>query len=115
MINWTKREFADGQILLFQLTGQLDTSSCDYLYDVLEGDIQDGKLKIVLDCDELEFISSMGLGMLMRVHSKMAKLGGNVCLCRVHGAIADVLRLVMLDKVLRVYPSVETAVESLEQ
>ncbi len=115
MINWTTAEFADGQILAFRLSGQLDTSSCDYLYDVLEGSIEDGKLKIVLDCEDLEFISSMGLGMLMRVHSKMAKLGGNVCLCQVHSTIADVLRLVMLDKVLRVYPSVEAAVESFSE
>lgn len=113
MIDWTVKESANGQILLFQLAGQLDTSSCDYLYDVLEDVIEDGKIRIILDCSDLEFISSMGLGMLMRVHSRMAKLGGNVCLCRVHSAVADVLRLVMLDKVLRVYPSVEAAVDSL--
>ncbi len=115
MINWTTREFSDGQILLLQLSGQLDTSSCDYLYDVLEGHIEDEKLQIILDCNDLEFISSMGLGMLMRVHSKMAKLGGNVCLCRVHSTIADVFRLVMLDKILRISPSVEEAVESLQK
>ncbi len=112
MINWTTQEYADGRILLFQLSGHLDTSSCDYLYEVLEGNIEDGKREIILDCNELEFISSMGLGMLMRIHSKMAKLGGNVRLCRVHGTIAEALRLVKFDKILRIFPSVESAVES---
>ena len=42
----------------------------------------------------------------------MKKLGGNVCLCRVRGAVADVLHVVMFDKILRIYPSVEAAVES---
>ena len=38
--------------------------------------VVDGCEKMILDCGELSYISSMGLGMLMRVHSKMKKKGG---------------------------------------
>ncbi len=113
MINWNEEIIGeDGDIYLFRLSGELGSETCDYLYVILAERIGDGARKLVLECDDLRIISSMGLGLLMRVHSKMKKLGGDVKLVRVHGAVATAFKLVMLDKVLSIYPSVRAAMES---
>ena len=113
MIDWREEEAgSDGEIRIFKLDGELDSETCDFLYSVLEGRIEDGNRKLILDCERLQIISSMGLGMLMRVHAKIKKNGGDVKLARIHGAIAELLKLVMLDRVLHLYPSVQAAIES---
>jgi anti-anti-sigma factor len=113
MIDWKTQELGENKdILLFEMSGRLDVSACEYFYSVLEGRIRRGCKKLILDCENLDFISSMGLGMLMRVHSRMKKEGGDVKLARIHGAVAEVVKLVMLDRVLHMYPSVEAALES---
>lgn len=113
MIDFNEQKLGDQEdILVIELFGHLDTMHCDYLYSVLEHRITDGWTKLILDCNDLKLISSMGLGMLMRVHSKMKKQGGIVRLARLQGPVATVIHLVMLDKVLNVYGTVEQAVDS---
>lgn len=51
--------------------------------------------------------------MLMRVHSRMRRIGGDVNVAGVQGTVAKIVRLVRLDKSLHMYDSVDEAVESL--
>ncbi len=104
----------NNSVTIFHLMGRLDASGCDCLFPALEYHIENGHSNFVINCYDLEFISSMGLGMLMRVHARMKKSGGNVKLARVHGATAKLLSLVMLDKVFRIYPTVHEAVDSFD-
>ena len=92
------------------LSGRLDAFHCDYLLSCVEHQIEDGRKKLILDCKDLEFISSMGLAMLIRAHAKMKKLGGDVKLAGVGGLVASTLSLVGLDRVFHLYPTVEEAV-----
>ena len=100
----------DGDIVSVVLSGKLDAFYCDYVLKCVEHQIEEGYKKLILDCNDLEFISSLGLGMLMRVHARMKKLGGDVKLARVHGVVASAITLVHLDRVLHMYPTVEEAV-----
>jgi anti-sigma B factor antagonist len=92
------------------LSGALDENNCKYLLDCVAEEILEGRKKLILDCRELTFISSMGLGMLVRVHSRMKKLGGDVKLAGVHGAVADVLSVVGLNRIFQIYPTVDDAI-----
>ena len=94
------------------LSGRLDAFSVDYLFSCIESQIQSGCKKLILDCTQLNYISSVGLGMLLRIHGRMAKQGGDVKIAGVHGAVAQVIGLVRLDQVLQMYPTVSEAVSA---
>ena len=79
------------------------------------GEIEEGNRKIVIDCRNIEFISSLGLGMLVRAHSRMKKVGGDVKLARLSNLVADLLSTVALDKVFHLYPTVRDACASYEK
>ena len=100
----------NGDIVSVVLSGKLDAFACDYLLKCVEHQIEEGYRKLILDCDGLEFISSVGLGMLMRVHARMKRRGGDVKLARVHGVVASAISLVHFDRVFHLYPTVEEAV-----
>ena len=100
----------DGDIISVVVSGQLDASNCEYLLDCVAGRIEDGHKKLILDCTDLTHITSVGLGILMRVHSRMKKQGGDVKLAGVKGTVAQVAALVKLDRVLHMYRTVGEAV-----
>jgi anti-sigma B factor antagonist len=113
VIDWKSETYGDdGEIQVLRLIGRIDASSCDYLFSVLEGRIEDGQKKLILDCGQVEFISSVGLGMLIRAHSRMKKHEGDVRLSGLQGGVADVVHLTGLDQVFKLYPSVDEAVRS---
>ena len=113
MIDFRYEELGqDGELLTVHIDGELDTASCDYFFSCIEGQIKRGHSKIVIDCRNLRFISSMGLAMMLRVHARMKKSGGNVKLAQVEGTVAEVVKLVKLDKLMNMYPTVENALDS---
>jgi anti-anti-sigma factor len=97
-------------ILAVALVGMLDESSCHYLVDCVKEDVLEGSSKMIVDCGRLEYVSSMGLGTLVRVNSRMKKLGGDVKLAAVHGPVAQVLSVVGLNRLFQIYPTVEEAI-----
>ncbi len=105
----TYRTGAHDEILVLELTGRLDTHSSDFLVSCLGGHIKNGTSKIILDCGDLEHVTSIGLGALVRIHSRLKGDGGEVKLARVEGVVADVLRIVHFDRLFNIYPSVEEA------
>jgi anti-sigma B factor antagonist len=97
-------------ILAVVLSGILDESNCNYVLDCVKEEVLEGRKKLIVDCGDLEFISSMGLGMLVRVNSRMKKLGGDVKLADVHGTVAQVLSVVGLNRMFQIYPTVDEAI-----
>ena len=108
-----ERHGTNNDITSLVLSGELDAFNCDYVLKCVESLVQDGCTKLVLDCTELTFISSVGIGMLMRVHSRMKRIGGDVNVAGVQGTVANIVRLVRLDKALHMFDTVDDAVEAL--
>jgi anti-anti-sigma factor len=92
------------------LSGILDESTSNYLLGCVEDEILEGRKKLILDCGQVIFISSMGLGTLIRIRSRMQKMGGDVKIASVRAAVAEVMRVVGLNKIFQIYPSVDDAI-----
>ena len=108
-----KKVGKDKDIVVVVLSGRLNEENCHYLFDCIEGQIGDGKTKLILDCGQLEYVSSMGLGMLVRVHARMNKLGGDVKLAALQSTVVNILSVVGLTRLFHSYPTVEDAIAAL--
>ena len=100
------------QILVMEVEGRLDTEASQYLLDCVQAQIDRGMHDIILDCSNLEYISSMGLGTLVRANSRLRALSGSVALVQVPGLVADVIGIARLDKLLHIFSTVEEAADS---
>ena len=99
MIDFKSYKLDDApEILVLELTGHLNAENSKYLKDYVQGHIEDGVSRTILHCEELNFISSMGLGTLILAMARLKKLGGAVALTEARGAVADVIRLVHLNR-----------------
>ena len=111
MINFHYEKVGKNQdIVAVVLSGTLDENNCNYLLGCVEDQILDRHTKLILDCRQVTFISSLGLGTLVRVNSRMKRIGGDVKLAAVQGAVAQVMRVVGLNRIFQIYPSVGDAI-----
>ena len=110
----TYRMGDDDQILVIAVSGSLDSEGSGYFFDCVKGFIEAGNHRIVIDCRNVDYISSLGLGTLVRAHSRMKKFGGDVKLARIEGFVADVLKTVGLHRLFHLYPTVREACASFE-
>jgi anti-sigma B factor antagonist len=100
----------DKDIVAVVLSGILDENSSNYLLGCVEDEILEGSKKLILDCAQVAFISSMGLGTLIRIRSRMQKIGGDVKIASVHATVAEVMRVVGLNRIFQIYPNVDDAI-----
>ena len=85
---------------VIRLRGELDLSGCDALDAELrraeEGDFE----RILLDVDELQFIDSTGLQVILRAKRRSDGTGRRLRITRGTGHVADMFRLTALDMTL---------------
>jgi anti-anti-sigma factor len=99
---------------LLVLDGRLDASTCGALAERLDALIGTGITRVVLDCEKLTHVSSVGLRVLL-VGAKKAKAGGGalVC-CRLQPMVREVFDLSGFGAVLAVYADRAAALRALE-
>ena len=73
--------------------GRLDTPSSQEVSNALEPVVADAKGTIVLDCKDLEYISSSGLRIFLTVRKAAAAQGGTVIVKGMRDAIRNIFMM----------------------
>jgi len=102
----------DKDILILSADGGLNSHNADQFVTELQTLVDAGALKLIVDCTKLSYISSYGVGILVRLHKKLAESGGEVKIAAVDSPIIKVLRLLRLDAVFEIYMNVREAREA---
>lgn len=114
MIEFNSKLLEGTSTLVLELEGRLDGASSEYLLDCIQGHVEDGVKNVILNCTELEYISSIGLGTLVRANTRLKPREGRVVLVGVKGLVAEVLKVAHLDRIFNLFPDVETAAADLQ-
>ena len=89
---------ADGVVVI---SGRLDASQCPAAQKFLEN-VQG---TVTLDCRGLEYISSAGLGVLLKTQKRLVAANGKLRLSGVSHHVRDVFRLSGFDRVFEIDPA----------
>jgi len=107
------RELRDGY-QLFRLAGLLDAFSEPAFRKVVGRCIDDGPHNIILDLTAIDFLDSSGVGVLVQIAKKIKGLSGSLQIVS-NARVNQTVKLVRLDQVLSLQPSVEAAIARLPQ
>ena len=100
-------EAIDGDAMVLRVDGGLDSSNAREFGDRVQVLVDAGHTKLILDATKLQYISSLGVAVLLRLHGKMKPLGGDVIVANLQGTTWDVISLFQLDKVFAIFPDVD--------
>jgi len=104
-----------GPIQLVRLHGSLDMYSFPRLESQLQNLFQQGRYAVLLDCGDLDYIGSAGLGALIGFAKQAREHEGDLKLFRVPDRIYKVIELLGFTKVLQVFATEETALASFQK
>lgn len=71
-------------------------------------------IKLVLDFNSVQFLSSAMLGLLIRINKFVAEKNGQLKLCCINDKIMGIFKITRLDKVFHICDDVENAIGSFE-
>ena len=98
-----------GDVMVVHLSGQITEIGSDQISNRLDELFEQGVSKLVFDFTGVSFMSSTGLGQIMRAYRTACGNGGFVKIVNPQPLIADVFRVTKLDKLLGIFPTVEEA------
>jgi anti-sigma B factor antagonist len=99
-------------VLLIRLAGSLDMYSFPRLESQLNTLFQQGRYSLVLDCRDLDYIGSAGLGALIGFAKQAREHNGDLRLLNVPERIYKIIELLGFTKVLQVHQTEDDAVAS---
>jgi len=104
-----------GDISVIDVRGRITVGEGNImLREVVMGLIENGKKRILLNLQGVEYVDSGGLGELVRTHTTLQKEGGQLKMVNVNPRVQELLRLTSLHKVFDVYKDEACAVQSFE-
>ncbi len=94
-------EKMDGKIIL-RIEGRLDAVSCPIVEKKIEVLIQEKQIHLLLDFNEVEYMSSAGLRFLLSFTKKMKSLQGSFVLFSLSDEVIKIVRMAGFEKVLHI-------------
>jgi anti-sigma B factor antagonist len=90
---------------------RMDAAIAPELKNCIAQLLNDGKTRIVLDLGAVSFMDSSSLGALVSL-LKMVGNRGDLIIAGAKGIVADLFKLTRMDRVFRMTPNVEAAMEA---
>ena len=104
-------EIQDG-IKIFRLKGRLDSNTSQGLEDELFRAISDGSKKIIVDFENLDYISSAGLRVVFKANKALLREDGRVILCSMHKYIREIFKTTGIDNFVPILDTMDQALKA---
>ena len=98
-------------IHIFQLNGRLDSNSSPDLEDKIANGIESGSISMIMDFENLEYISSAGLRVILKTTKELNRSSGRLVLCSMADYVKEVFEISGFDTFLPIVPSMEDALK----
>ena len=104
------QEIQDG-IKIFRLMGRLDHTTSQELEDELFRAISDGSNKIIVNFENLDYISSAGIRVVFKAHHTLLRKDGQIILCSMQKHIREVFEKTKFENIVPIIDNMNQALE----
>ena len=101
-----------GNTAVASVSGRVDSANAKDFDQALRDIIDRGSTSLVVDCNDLKYMSSAGLRVLLIAIRKTNAAGGGLALCRVPEHIREVLEVSGFVRLTSIHDSAEAAAAS---
>jgi anti-anti-sigma factor len=107
----TQLENRDG-IQLIRVSGPLDSMTHDQFKDLLEPMVNQSKVRIVLDCENLTYVNSKGLALIGRYQRVTLQNQSFFGIAALNRRISKAIELLGMSRLVKLFPTVEEAMQA---
>jgi anti-sigma B factor antagonist len=101
--------YRDTEYYVIELNGELDASSCIILDSALASAVENNENKILIDCTELHYIASAGLGVFMSYLQDFETNNISLVLFNLNPKVRKVFQILGLDELIKIVQTKEEA------
>ncbi|MDH5598607.1 MAG: STAS domain-containing protein [Cyclobacteriaceae bacterium] len=109
------KKIQENGIEIIDVIGEVDASSSIKLDKAIKDSIDTGYTKIVVDCSNLEYISSAGLGVFMSYIEEMRKSDVKIIISGLSEKVNNVFQILGLDQLLTLVKNRQEAKDTLNE
>jgi len=101
-----------GGVVIVRPVGEIDALTASSFAAVLNQQLQAGGKQLVIDLEQVEFMSSAGLRVLLMVLKELRRQQGNLRLAAVRDKVLQILQMSGFSTIFQLFPTVEDATAS---
>lgn len=111
----TTKPKIDAGISVLKVKGYLDMTTAEQLETALASVFRENKYKVIVDLENVEYISSMGWSVILGKIKDFRRNGGDIKLMRMQPNVFEVYRLLEFDLFLDAYNTIDDTVLSFKE
>ena len=105
-------EEKQGGINIFKINGRLDSNTSQGFEKKLFQAISDGSKTMVVDFNDLDYISSAGLRVILKATKAIKREDGRIMLCSMQDYVKEVFEIAGFDSFLPIVATMDDALDS---
>jgi anti-sigma B factor antagonist len=94
---------------IFKLNGRLDSNTSPNLEKRLAGAMENGAINMIIDFEDLDYISSAGLRIILKTTKDLKRAEGSIMLCAMQDYVKEVFEIAGFDSFLPIVSSLDDA------
>jgi anti-anti-sigma factor len=87
-------------ICRFFVKGRVDSNSADLLLEALEKALEEGQKMILLNMNDVEYLSSIGIRVILKIYKKLSETEGKFNIEQPSNIVKNVLGMLALKEIL---------------
>ena len=104
----------DDNALTARVNGRIDSTNARDFEEAIRTKIEDGDRAVIMDFENLSYISSAGLRAVLMTAKTLWKRDAKFALCSLSGPVKEVFEISGFDKIIPIHDSREGALNSLD-
>ncbi|MCJ7685998.1 MAG: STAS domain-containing protein [Desulfobacteraceae bacterium] len=105
------KEEKQNEVHIFKLEGRLDSNTSPTFEEKVAGAIAKGAIQMIIDLENLEYLSSAGLRVILKTTKDLKRLEGKLVLCSMADYVREVFEISGFDSFLPITASRDDALK----
>ena len=99
-------------INIYRLKGRLDSNTSQMLEEKVFQAISDGSKKIIIDFENLNYISSAGLSLFLKANKALLREDGRIILCFMQKYVREIFKMTGIDSFVPILDTMDEALKA---
>ena len=99
----------DNNVEIFSVAGSLDSNTATDFETLIYASLEKGERKLIFNLENLDYISSAGIRVMLKTTKDIKRMNGNIVLCALQDYVREVFEIAGFDSYLNIETNLKTA------